>query len=164
MVAVGALLGWAPASSSPSSGAAKPDSNEGPGFPGSSFTQPTGGSEEGASDRETSSPEDGGLNMKHLSPALIKGGFGMFVGFAIGFAIRAFVRLAVLIAGIYLLALTLMAYAGWVEIHWEVMEAQFNQLASNLGEQFASFRQFLTGSIPVTGMTGVGLFVGMKKK
>jgi uncharacterized membrane protein (Fun14 family) len=94
----------------------------------------------------------------------VKGGFGLFVGFAIGFAIRAFIKLATVIIGFYLLTLTMLAYAGWVEIHWDIMEGQFNGLISNLGAQFESFKAFLTGSIPSSGLTAAGLAGGLRQK
>lgn len=162
MILLGAFL----AASSPSdanSGAPDGESGKGLPFSGTSFTQSSGSGEEGGSG-ETENADDNGVGLKDLSPTFLKGGFGMFVGFAIGFAIRAFLRLAVLIVGVYMLALTLMAYAGWVEIHWDVMGDQFDQLVENLDAQFKSFKAFLTGSIPTSGMAALGFFVGLKKK
>jgi uncharacterized membrane protein (Fun14 family) len=104
------------------------------------------------------------LEMNDLSPFMVKGGFGLFIGFAIGFAMRAFLRLAIVIIGFYLLVLTMMAYAGWIEIHWNLLEGQFNNLLSSLGQQFESLRTFLTGAIPASGLTLVGLVVGLRRK
>jgi uncharacterized membrane protein (Fun14 family) len=99
-----------------------------------------------------------------FSKLFVKGGFGLFVGFAIGFAIRAFIKLATVIIGFYLLTLTILAYAGWIEIHWTIIEGQFNGLISNLGAQFDSFKAFLTGSIPSSGLTTAGLAGGLRQK
>ena len=88
----------------------------------------------------------------------------MFIGFAIGYAIRAFLRLATIIVGIYFLILTLMAWAGWVEIHWGVIEGQFDQMVANLETQFASFKAFLMGSIPSAGLGAAGLASGLRQK
>ena len=88
----------------------------------------------------------------------------MFLGFAIGYAIRAFLRLATVIIGVYFLVLTLMAWAGWVEVHWGVIEGQFNQAVSNLQHQFASFKAFLMGSIPSAGLGAAGLASGLRQK
>jgi uncharacterized membrane protein (Fun14 family) len=111
-------------------------------------------------------PESNGrsLEVSDLSPFMVKGGFGLFIGFAIGFAMRAFLRLAIVIIGFYLLVLTMMAYAGWIDIHWNLMEGQFNHLLSALGGQFESFRTFLTGAIPASGLTMVGFAVGLRRK
>lgn len=102
--------------------------------------------------------------LEQWSPSLVRGGFSMFLGFAIGYAIRTFLRLASLIVGAYLLVLSMMAWAGWVEIHWEVMEGQFNHLVTNLEQQFASFKDFLMGSIPSAGLGITGLAAGLRQK
>ena len=102
--------------------------------------------------------------LEQWSPSLVRGGFTMFLGFAIGYAIRAFLRLATVIVGAYFLVLTLMAWAGWVEIHWEVIEGQFDQMVSNLETQFASFKAFLMGSIPSAGLGAAGLASGLRQK
>lgn len=102
--------------------------------------------------------------LEQWSPSLVRGGFSMFIGFAIGYAIRAFLRLATVIIGGYFLVLTLMAWAGWVEIHWSVMEGQFDQMVSNLETQFASFKAFLMGSIPSAGLGAAGLASGLRQK
>ena len=102
--------------------------------------------------------------LEQWSPSLVRGGFSMFVGFAIGYAIRAFLRLATIIVGAYFLVLTLMAWAGWVEIHWSVIEGQFDQMVSNLETQFASFKAFLMGSIPSAGLGAAGLASGLRQK
>ncbi|MBM3879174.1 MAG: hypothetical protein FJ387_05575 [Verrucomicrobia bacterium] len=101
--------------------------------------------------------------LPEVSAFLVKGGFGLFVGFAIGFAIRSFVRLALVLAGCYLLLLSLMAYAGWVEIHWDAMQAQFDRSVTTLGEEFTSFKAFLSGAVPASGMTALGLTFGLRK-
>ena len=109
-------------------------------------------------------PESGSLGLHDLSPFMLKGGFGLFIGFSIGFAIRAFLRLAVVITGFYFLLLSMMAYAGWVDIHWDLMSHQFSNLAATLGAQFESVKTFLTGAIPASGLTLTGLAVGLRRK
>jgi uncharacterized membrane protein (Fun14 family) len=102
--------------------------------------------------------------LEQWSPSMVRGGFSMFIGFAIGYAIRAFLRLAIIIVGAFFIVLTLMAWAGWVEIHWTVIEGQFNHMISNLETQFASFKAFLMGSIPSAGLGTAGLASGLRQK
>lgn len=106
----------------------------------------------------------GDIGSRDVSKIFVKGGFGLFMGFAIGFALRAFIRLAAVIVGFYFLTLTVLAYLGWIEIHWQVIETQVNGLLGNLGAQFESFKAFLTGAIPSSGAAATGLAVGLKKK
>jgi uncharacterized membrane protein (Fun14 family) len=112
----------------------------------------------------TTDSSDEPFSLRDISPFMVKGGLGLFVGFAIGFAIRAFLRLAVVIVGFYLLILSLMAYAGWVEIHWNLMENQISHLLPFLSGQFDSFQTFLTGAIPASTLTAVGFAVGLRRK
>jgi len=115
------------------------------------------------SQTSTASIEDRTM-LEQWSPSMVRGGFSMFIGFAIGYAIRAFLRLAIIIVGAFFLVLTLMAWAGWVEIHWTVIEGQFNHMISNLETQFASFKAFLMGSIPSAGLGAAGLASGLRQK
>jgi uncharacterized membrane protein (Fun14 family) len=137
-----------------------------PGF-GQGFapSRPAGG-ENGPASRSVEAREgtEGAFGLRDLSPFMVKGGFGLFVGFAIGFAIRAFLRLAVVIIGFYLLVLSMMAYVGWIEIHWTLMEDQFTGLLGHLSSQFESFRAFLTGAIPASGLTATGFVVGLRRR
>lgn len=116
------------------------------------------------SESDASRQQPAGSVLAAFSPFFVKGGFGIFIGFALGFAVRSFIRLATVILGFYFLALTLMAYAGWVEIRWDLMQEQFNHSINSLGEQLTSFQAFLTGAIPATGMTGLGLAFGLRKR
>ena len=109
-------------------------------------------------------PATEGVGSPEFSAFLVKGGFGAFIGFAIGFAIRSFLRLAVVMIGFYLLTLTILSYLGWVEIHWDVIQNQFNHSITTLGQQFSSFKAFLTGAIPSSGMAAVGLSIGLRKR
>ncbi|MBL6763573.1 MAG: FUN14 domain-containing protein [Verrucomicrobiae bacterium] len=111
-----------------------------------------------------SDSDDPEIGSREFSTLFVKGGFGMFMGFAIGFAIRAFVRLATVIVGFYFLTLTMLAYFGWIEIHWTIIEGQVGGVISNFGAQFASFKAFLTGSIPSSGAAATGLAMGLRKK
>lgn len=131
------------------------------GFPGHGFA-PTRPSASGVEPLPDS--KDDSLGVHDLSPFLVKGGFGLFIGFAIGFAMRAFFRLAVVIMGFYLLVLSMMAYVGWVEIHWNLMENQFTHLVSFLGGQFESFKTFLTGAIPASSLALAGFAIGLRRR
>jgi uncharacterized membrane protein (Fun14 family) len=133
--------------------------------PGFAPTRPSAPGDPPASDRVlVSDSADDSFGVHDLSPFMVKGGFGLFIGFAIGFAVRAFLRLAVVITGFYFLVLTMMAYAGLIEIHWNLLETKFTGLVSFLGGQFESFKTFLTGAIPASTLTTVGFIVGLRRK
>ena len=97
------------------------------------------------------------------SPSLLKGGLSFFVGFCCGYAARAFLKVSAIVAGVVLLAIFGLSYAGWLTVEWSVMETQFNNLFTSLKGQAADFQAFITGSLPSAGMAGLGLFTGVKK-
>ena len=130
---------------------------------GNAFTQ-SPPSTSGSRDPIEETPiEETGFHLRDWAPFLTKGGFGMFVGFAIGFAVRAFLRLALIMAGIQFLALAGMSYLGWVVVDWQAMGQDFTELTRHLPEQLASFKAFLNGAIPATGFTLTGLTMGLRK-
>jgi uncharacterized membrane protein (Fun14 family) len=150
---------------SPDDGTTSPDSSDG--LLGSGFAESRPGdprSDGEPSDAPDQAGKDAPLGLHDLSPFMLKGGFGLFLGFSIGFAVRAFLRLATIIAGFYLFLLVLMAYAGWVEVRWDLISDQFSHFASSLGSQLTSLKAFLTGAIPASGMTLAGLAIGVRKK
>lgn len=142
-----------------------------PGIAGSGFAEPRPVPGPPAAETPEASPpepagpaQEQGWSPQDWSPFLLKGGFGLFLGFSIGFAVRAFLRLAVLVAGFYFLLLAIMAYAGWVEVRWDVMSGQFSDVAKMLVAQFSSLKAFLNGAIPASGLTAAGLALGLRGK
>lgn len=179
MTAVGGVMHWTqPESPAPAASLETMDSKQSSSLQrnaseispllANSFSQSSGTvtetTREETSESSNSIPSPETLDSFSLSPLFLKGGLGMFMGFAIGFAVRAFIRLATIIAGIYFAGIMAMSYAGWIEIHWDVMNEQFNLFAQNIGAQFESAKTFLTGSIPASGATAAGLAMGLRRR
>lgn len=124
-------------------------------------TPPDGSTPDGKTNPpSTASPE----NLNEWSPAFLRGGAGLFLGFCVGFAIRSFVKLGSVILGFYILSLLMLSWLGWIEINYPVIDDQLGNMTENLKVQFESFKSFLAGSIPTTGMAGFGFYSGIKKK
>jgi uncharacterized membrane protein (Fun14 family) len=117
---------------------------------------------EEAGSEETAS--DGPSTLGEWSPSLVKGGFGFFLGFCVGYALRTFFRLGAVAIGLALMALLGLSYAGVLPpLDWAAIEGPFNRLAESLGEQASGFRTFLAGNLPSAGLSGLGVFTGVKK-
>ncbi|MGE3166233.1 MAG: FUN14 domain-containing protein [Planctomycetota bacterium] len=97
------------------------------------------------------------------SPAFLRGGFGFFMGFCIGYATRMFVRMAAVVVGINLLLLAWFSYLGWVDVRWDAMQTQLDAWFAGLRDDFGSFQTFLAGSLPSAALGGLGLFTGLKR-
>ena len=86
-----------------------------------------------------------------------------FAAFALAFALRSFLRLALVLAGLWVGSLLLLSSAGWIEVHWETIDAAFTGWTGTLGAQFRSLTAFVTGSLPSAGLGGLGLLAGFRK-
>ena len=98
-----------------------------------------------------------------LSPAVFRMGFGFFVGFAIGFATRTFVKFTLFGLGLFFLLLFGLQYGGIIEVKWALLEARYHEAGSWIGGQLSGFRAFVTGYLPSATLATAGLVVGFKK-
>lgn len=98
-----------------------------------------------------------------LAPGFLKMGFAFFVCFAIGFAARKFVKVGLVLAGLVFGLFFLGDYLDILDVKWDVMSRYWDGFTGKLGTQFESVKAFITGSLPATGMGGLGLFAGFKQ-
>lgn len=98
------------------------------------------------------------------SPALVKGGLSLFVGFCVGYALRSFAKLAALVLGLVFIGILVLSWSGVVQVEWDKVSAGFDSLVAAVKTQFESFKVFLQGSLPSASLATVGLVSGLKKK
>ncbi len=119
-------------------------------------------------DSDAPSPEselrEGEWSAEDWSALLFPLGLSFVVGFAMGYALRQFLRLALLIAGCVLLGVFGLQYAGVIEVDWSSMEEPFETVRGWLAEQTDGFREFINGKLPSAGSAGAGLWVGFRKR
>lgn len=98
------------------------------------------------------------------APLLAKGGLSFFLAFCIGFALRTFLKITALVIGAIGLAYFGLHSAGIVPgVDWAAVQGVWGDLTANLGDQFHSAREFVTGSLPSAGAAGVGLTTGFRR-
>lgn len=97
------------------------------------------------------------------APGLLKMGFSFFVAFAIGSVFRSFFKLSVLFVGVLALLLIGLQQGGFLTIHWNEFEGLWSNFTARVEDDFAQLRTMITGSLPQTGLAGMGLFAGFKK-
>ncbi len=100
---------------------------------------------------------------KSWSPGLLKMGFSFFVAFAIGSVFRSFFKLSLLFVGVLALILIGLQQGGFITVHWQEFDGLWANFTSRVEEDFAQLRTTITGSLPQTGLAGLGLFAGFKK-
>lgn len=98
------------------------------------------------------------------SPAFLKMGFGFFVGFAVGFTLRTFLKLAVFAFGLLFLALFAMSSAELITVEWERIGDVFGGWFERVGEQMKGLQTLITGALPATGLGTFGLYAGLRKR
>lgn len=97
------------------------------------------------------------------SGAVFRLGFGFFAGFAVGYAMRMFVRITLLAAGIAILGLAGLHYAGVIDVDWEKISGGFDTFGAWFSEQRRGLAGFITGYLPTFGAGLAGAFVGFRR-
>lgn len=98
------------------------------------------------------------------SPVVFRLGFSAFVGFAVGYALRSFLKLSLFALGFFFLMLFGLEYAQIIEIHWGAMEQRYDEASTWLGAQTRGFVAFVTGQLPAAGLGVAGLVTGLKRR
>src|SRR5690606_8304539 len=98
------------------------------------------------------------------SPAIFRLGFSFFVGFAVAFALRAFVRLTVFTMGFFFLALFGLQYAGFIEVNWTAIGDRYESTSAWFLAQFESVQELVTGYLPAAGSAAAGLTLGFLRR
>jgi uncharacterized membrane protein (Fun14 family) len=99
-----------------------------------------------------------------FSPAIFRLGFSFVIGFAVAYALRTFVKISVIAIGVFALALFGLQYAGVIEVNWNAMGGHFDSAKGYIASQTASFKDFMTGSLPSAASATAGLVVGFRKR
>lgn len=98
------------------------------------------------------------------SPVLFRLGFGFFLGFSIGYALRTFLRISLVSIGFFALLLIGLQYAGVIDVNWGAIAARYDGAAAWLSAQTASFRDFIAGHIPFAGSAFAGIAAGFGRR
>lgn len=131
-------------------------------IPGPADADPDGDAGDPPSAGEPGSAE--GREYDDLSPAVFRLGFSFFLGFAIAYALRAFVKVSLVAIGLFALLLFGMQYAGLVEVRWAAIGDRYDSAAAWFEGQFASFRAFVLGYLPSAAAALGGAALAFKPK
>ncbi len=94
--------------------------------------------------------------------AVFRLGFGFAAGFAASFALKKLFKITMFAAGILVMMLMGLEYAGLITIQWGSMADRYDSFQDWAGGQFESFRAFATGAVPMTATAMAGLAAGWK--
>ena len=96
-----------------------------------------------------------------LSPLGYQLGIGGIGGFIAGYALKKLVKLAVIIIGIFVLALAYLGYKGYIAINYSALG---NGVSNALGltGQAAEWLAPIIAHLPLAGAFGLAFFLGFK--
>lgn len=122
-----------------------------------SYFPPTG---EDASLSIEADSEPGALEA--MLPVLTEASFFAMIGFALGYASRKVVKLALIVLAGFFLLLQLMTYGGVTTIDWGRLIDILNDWILNLKEN-QSITEVLTDRVPTAGSLIAGYFIGFRR-
>ena len=107
---------------------------------------------------------------------LFSAGGGFLFGTVAGYALNKVMKLAAIIIGLFVAALTYLSYRGWVDVKWAAMEDASRNTLTNASEQivhalnntatqFTSHPSTVAAGLPVAAMVGFvpGIMMGIRK-
>jgi len=116
----------------------------------------------GSQPEAETTPDSGALSP--MSPAVFRLGAGYLGGFFLGWSLRKFIKLTLLVAGGLVVMLAAFQGLGWFEVNWPAVEEHLQLSLSWLHGQAGSFKTFVTGYLPSAGAGTAGLVVGFRRK
>lgn len=99
-----------------------------------------------------------------MSPAAFRLGAGYLGGFFLGWSLRKFIKMTLLVAGGLVVMLATFQGLGWFEVNWPAVEEHLQLSLAWIQGQAGSFKTFVTGYLPSAGAGTAGLFIGFRKK
>jgi uncharacterized membrane protein (Fun14 family) len=108
---------------------------------------------------------------------IFSAGGGFLFGTVTGYAIKKMMKIAAVVIGLFVAALTYLSYRGWIDVKWTAMEDASRSTLTNASEQvvhalnntatqFASHPSAVAASgLPVAAIFGFvpGLMMGIRK-
>jgi uncharacterized membrane protein (Fun14 family) len=109
-------------------------------------------------------PEASDRPIDLYSPAVFRLGFSFFAGFAMAYALRQFVKVTLVVAGVILLGMFGLQYAGLIDVNWSAIEGKYDSIAGFFRRETESFTKFVSGYLPSATSAAAGAFIGFRKK
>ena len=102
-------------------------------------------------------------SLEPISPVTFRLGAGYLGGFFLGWALRKFIKLTLLIAGGLVVMLAVFQGLGWFEVNWPAVENHLQMSLAWIQGEAGSFRMFITGYLPSAGAATAGMVVGFRR-
>jgi uncharacterized membrane protein (Fun14 family) len=97
-------------------------------------------------------------------PWVFRLGFSFFVGFAIAFALRSFMKFAIVALGFFFLALFGLQYAGILEVRWSLLAERYDELSGQISARAAGAWKSMSTLLPSAASATAGLVAGFWRR
>jgi uncharacterized membrane protein (Fun14 family) len=106
-----------------------------------------------------------GPTIGEWAPSLVRGGFSFFVAFCIGYALRTFAKISFLVLGAVFLTLASLSHFGFIEVHWDRIETQFDSIVRTFrSDSNGGLGSFLQANLPSGVMGSLGVVAGLRRR
>lgn len=93
--------------------------------------------------------------------ALVTLGGGGIAGWAVGFTLKKFAKMAALVVGVAFISLQLLAFNKFITIDWEAIKSAVPD--ESIEQSATSVMQIITYNLPFAGSFLVGFWLGFRK-
>lgn len=94
----------------------------------------------------------------------VQSGIGYIGGFLIGAAVRLFFKLSLAVAFVIGTVMFALSKLGWVDAPFHEMGEFMSAFTERAKEQITNFQEFLSGFLPASMMSGLGVASGVTQK
>lgn len=96
------------------------------------------------------------------SSALFRFGASYLAGFFLGWGLRKFLKVTLLISGAVIAGIFVLRHTGMIDLDWAYVQGHVSQSFAWLTGQAGAVKDFVTGYIPSAAAVGVGIFMGVR--
>ncbi len=96
-------------------------------------------------------------------PVVAKLGGSFMIAYAAGYALRAFLKLALLVGGVIAIGIFALQRAGVASIDWAGVQQHVSDSFAWLRGEAEGFRAFIAGALPSAAAAAFGLFRGFRR-
>ncbi len=95
-------------------------------------------------------------------PYLTEASLSALLGFAVGYATRKIMKVALILVAVVFVSVQVLASQGVIEVDWSGMLGTANELILNVNQNH-SWSEMLTHRLPATGAFLAGLLIGFRR-
>jgi uncharacterized membrane protein (Fun14 family) len=115
---------------------------------------------------EARAAPDGGVEpeprtIDTAAPAIFRFGLSFLAGFALGFVLKKFIKISLLVGAVLAAAIWGLQASGLFTLPWDQIHTHISDSLSWMKGQAEGFKEFITGYLPSSMAAAAGVFIGL---